>query len=118
MNKLQMKVGFVPRELINNSLSYINLVAPNADSGSSRRGAFRGILEYNFGLEEVSFPKSGARKVIDPVYCITSRAVFWDFQMKDPVWEWFGQFLSISHHQKYPVQPWSHVKWPVWWLGP
>ena len=56
-----MKVGFVPRELINHSLSYIKLVGFYADSGSSRRGAFRGILEYNFGLEEVSFPKSGAR---------------------------------------------------------
>ena len=44
-----------------NSLSNLKLVGFYADSGSSRRGAFRGILEYNFGLEEVSFPKSGAR---------------------------------------------------------
>jgi hypothetical protein len=42
-------------------LSNLKLVGPGPDSGSSRRGAFRGILEYNFGLEEVSFPKSGAR---------------------------------------------------------
>ena len=56
-----MKVGFVPRELINHPFSYLKLVGPGPDSGSSRRGAFRSILEYNFGLEEVSFPKSGAR---------------------------------------------------------
>ena len=44
-----------------NSLSNLKLVGHIGQIDSSRRDAFRGILEYNFGLEEVSFPKSGAR---------------------------------------------------------
>ena len=48
---------------------------------------------------------------------ITSREVFWDFRLKDLVWEWFGLLLWTSHLPKYQIQPWSHVKWPGWWLG-
>ena len=48
---------------------------------------------------------------------ITSREVFWDFGMKDLVWEWFGLLLWTSHLPKYQIQPCSHVKWPGWWLG-
>ena len=48
---------------------------------------------------------------------ITSREVFWDFRLKDLVWEWFGLLLWTSHLPKYQTQPWSHVKWPGWWLG-
>ena len=51
------------------------------------------------------------------VYTVTSREVFWDFRMKDLVWEWFELFLWTSHLPKYQIQPWSHVKWPGWWLG-
>ena len=47
-----MKVGFVPRELDYNSLSYITLVAFYADSGSSRRGrsTSSGILDFIVGI--------------------------------------------------------------------
>ena len=40
-----MKVGFVLRELDYNSLSYIDLVAPNADSGSL---GWRYMLQFPF----------------------------------------------------------------------
>ena len=35
----------------------------------------------------------GVTKLVQYSRSITSREVFWDFGMKDLVWEWFGLFL-------------------------
>ena len=64
--------------------------------------------------------RDGSSAAVSCLRCsrsITSREVFWDFPMKDLVWEWFGLLLWTSHLPKYQIQPWSHVKRPGWWLG-
>ena len=68
------------------------------------------IHEYSVNIRLGNGPLQYSRS-------ITSREVFWDFRLKDLVWEWFGLLLWTSHLPKYQIQPWSHVKWPGWWLG-
>ena len=69
------------------------------------------LLALGWGYEGVAKPQLRCSR------SITSREVFWDFRLKDLVWEWFGLLLWTSHLPKYQIQPWSHVKWPGWWLG-